>query len=365
MVGGDEGIEIHSDDDPNRAFGRPARDPGTTPVRQRLRAVRGGHTVEVTIPTPPPAGAHDAHAAAYGGGIVTGDAVVVELRLAKLPSRSMGFAIDFALQMAVLFGLLFLAGAVGGYVDATMAAVVVFVLVIAVLVGYPVAAETLTRGRTIGKLAVGLRVVRDDGGPERFRHALARGLMGFVELYLFCPIAIICSLVSPEGKRVGDYLAGTVVVRERAPSAGAPLPGVHAGWEAWAAALDLSQLPDPLLLQLRAFVTRAPTLAPAARQQIAGQLAARLGVLVPVQRPPWLSDEVFCQLVLAERRRRALHTSPPAVVAPPRPAAIDPAPPPGRPTPDLPDGPDRWPGPAAPEAPAQAPPGGPSVTPPS
>jgi uncharacterized RDD family membrane protein YckC len=271
----------------------------------------------VTTPLPPHrARGQDPHAAAYGGGIVTGDAVVVELRLAKLPSRSVAFAVDLLLQVAALIGLTVLAGAVGGYVDQTMATVVVFVVVLAVLVGYPVACETLTRGRTVGKLAFGLRVVRDDGGAERFRHALARGLMGFVELYLFCPIAIICSLVSPEGKRVGDYLAGTVVVRERAPSAGAPLPTVPPGLETWAAALDLRHVPDELLLRVRQFVVRAPGLAPRPREQLAAQLAAQLATVVPVPRPGWMSDELFCQVVLAERRRRGLPAVP--AEAPPR-----------------------------------------------
>ena len=329
------------------------------------------HTVQVTTPSPyhQPAG-HDPHAAAYGGGIVTGDAVVVELRLAKLPSRSLGFAIDFFLQIVVLVALMFLVGAVGGYVDQTMASVLVFVLVLAVLVGYPVAAETLTRGRTIGKLAVGLRVVRDDGGPERFRHALVRGLMGFVELYLFCPIAIITSLLSPEGKRVGDYLAGTVVVRERAPSAGAPLPTVPPGLEAWAAALDLRHVPDALLLQVRQFVTRAPSLAPAPRHQIAAQLAAQLAAVVPVQRPAWMGDELFCVVVLAERRRRALASVPPPVAAAPvaAPGAVASGPVAPAPVTSGPVAPAPLPvppAPVSPEPPSAAPPVPPGFTPPA
>ena len=57
----------------------------------------------------------------------------------------------------------------------------VFVLVV---VGYPVIFETLSRGRSLGKLALGLRVVSDDGGPERFRQALVRGLLAVLEIWL-------------------------------------------------------------------------------------------------------------------------------------------------------------------------------------
>jgi uncharacterized RDD family membrane protein YckC len=235
---------------------------------------------------------------------------VVELRLAKLPSRSIGFAVDLVLQVAVLAVALYLVTSFGPVVDQTLAGVIVFVVVLAVLVGYPVAMETLTRGRTFGKLVLGLRVVGDDGSPERFRHALVRGLMGFVELYLLPFVAIICSLLSPEGKRVGDYLAGTIVVRERAPSAGATLPGLMPELAPWAATLDLTRLPDDLMLQVRQYVSRASGLAPAARRQIAAQLAGGLARYVPAQRPGWMTDELFCQTVLAERRRRATATAP-------------------------------------------------------
>ena len=67
-------------------------------------------------------------------------------------------------------------------------------------------------------MALGLRVVSDDGGPERFRQALFRALAGFIEIWMFAGgPAVICSLVSPKGKRIGDVFAGTMVISERAP----------------------------------------------------------------------------------------------------------------------------------------------------
>ena len=100
-----------------------------------------------------------------------------------------------------------------------MTLVVIFVSSVAIIVGYPATMETLTRGRTVGKLALGLGSVRSDGGAIRFRHALVRALAAVVEMYMCSgAIAVITSLLSPEGKRVGDYMAGTIVVRERAPT---------------------------------------------------------------------------------------------------------------------------------------------------
>ena len=87
--------------------------------------------------------------------------------------------------------------------------------------GYPIIWETTTRGRSPGKFALGLRVVSDDGGPERFRQALVRGLATIVDFWLVPFIgvpALICSLLSAKGKRLGDIFAGTFVIQQRLPA---------------------------------------------------------------------------------------------------------------------------------------------------
>ena len=102
-----------------------------------------------------------------------------------------------------------------------------------VLVGGPIAVETLSHGRSLGKLACGLRVVRDDGGPIRFRHALVRGAIGVVEILMtFGVVACVASLVSARGRRLGDVFAGTLVVRERVPAPGGPVScrRLRRGW---------------------------------------------------------------------------------------------------------------------------------------
>ncbi|MFZ0323190.1 MAG: RDD family protein [Actinomycetes bacterium] len=263
---------------------------------------------------------------AYGGGLVTGDAVVVELRLAKLPSRAFAFFIDAAIQLGLFFGLVFLTIAVSGAIDSTLLGVFVFVGIVAIVVGYPVTMESLTRGRTVGKLALGLRVVRDDGGAERFRHALVRGLMGVVELYLLSFIAILTSLGSAEGKRVGDYLAGTVVLRERAPSGGHPLPEMDPRLAGWAATLDLSRLPDDLVLSARQFLGRAAQLTPAARNELGRAIAHDVARVVTPAPPPKLPPEPYLQTVLAERRRRSMDAIPTARSTPAPPWATAPSP---------------------------------------
>jgi uncharacterized RDD family membrane protein YckC len=237
--------------------------------------------------------------------LVTGEAVVLELRLAKLASRSLALALDLTVQVGLLVvGTLVLSGTVSA-VDDALAAALGLVFYVAVVLGYPVAMETATRGRSLGKLALGLRVVRDDGGPVRFRHALVRGLLSVVEIWLtFGSVALIASLASAQGKRLGDYLAGTVVVRERVPVQGAPVAAMPPPLASWAAGLDLSQVPDDLALAARQYLARAPELAPPVREAMGARLAGALAAVTSPAPPPGTPAWAFLSAVLAERRRR-------------------------------------------------------------
>jgi uncharacterized RDD family membrane protein YckC len=239
--------------------------------------------------------------------LVTGEAVVLELRLAKLASRSLAVAIDVAVQLALfLFGTLVLAGTVS-FVDDSLAAAIGLLFYVAVILGYPVAFETLTKGRSLGKLALGLRVVREDGGPIQFRHALVRGLLSVVEIWAtFGAVALITSLASAQGRRVGDFLAGTVVIHERVPVRSAPVALMPPALAGWAARLDLSRVPDDLALAARQYLARMPELAPEVRAQMGGSLVRALTDVTAPPPPPGVPDWAFLSAVLAERRRREL-----------------------------------------------------------
>ncbi|MCX4448830.1 RDD family protein [Streptomyces sp. NPDC087866] len=243
--------------------------------------------------------------------LVTGDAVVLGLRPARLPSRALALAIDLVV-VGTVFGLVALGLAVaGGSLDDAAWAAVSVATFLLVPVGGPIAVETLSHGRSLGKLACGLRVVRDDGGPIRFRHALVRGGMGVVEILMTLGVvAVVASLVSARGRRLGDVFAGTLVVRERVPAgrAGAVPPpppwliGRFAG-------LDLSAVPDGLWLAVRQYLTRMHQLDPAVgramSQQLGGEVAARTGVPAPVGVPA----AAYLAAVVHERQVRDARTA--------------------------------------------------------
>ena len=167
--------------------------------------------------------------------IVTGEAIVLDLPCARFPARILSRIIDMAVELLLFFIIAVLVGLGegSGTLDSAMTTALIIAGLVLATVGYPVVFETLSRGRTLGKLALGLRVVADDGGPERFRHAFVRGLVGFLECWLLFGVpALITSILSARGKRLGDVFAGTFVLRERAPRSaspaylGVPAPGM-------------------------------------------------------------------------------------------------------------------------------------------
>src|SRR6201999_637888 len=165
-----------------------------------------------------------------------------------------------------LVALVLWAGALTQFDNAVTGAIMIIFTVL-VFVGYPLVFETATRGRTLGKMAMGLRVVSDDGGPERFRQALFRALASVVEIWMLAGSpAVICSILSPKAKRIGDIFAGTVVVSERGPRL-APPPVMPPSLAWWAASLQLSGLNAGQVETARQFLSRAAQLDRQLRQQ--------------------------------------------------------------------------------------------------
>jgi len=271
--------------------------------------------------------------------LVTGEAVALDLREAALPSRMLAAALDGVVQLVALV-LLLLLFSLAGAANSAAAAAEVIAIVLGVGLGYPVASETLWQGKTLGKAALGLRVVRDDGGPIGFRQAFVRGLIGFiVELpgLSFYSAAVISSLVSSHGKRLGDLAAGTIVIQERVSGTHtfhAVMPPPLAGW---AQTLDLARLPDDLAQSVRSFLTRAPQMSEAARADLGGRLAAAVGSVTAPPPPPGTPGWAYLSAVLAERRRRAelvpMSPVPPGPPVPPVPTALPPVRPPSPPPP--------------------------------
>jgi uncharacterized RDD family membrane protein YckC len=192
-----------------------------------------------------------------------------------------------------------------GVLPAETAAIINIAAVVLVWVVIPTAVETASRGRSLGKLAVGARIVRADGGASGFRQAFIRALLGVFELWMTLgAVAAIVGAFAPRSQRLGDLLAGTYAERTRTP----PLPptdlAVPSGLEAWAELADVARLPDRLARRVAQFMASAPRLVPAARTRAAASLAGEVAEFVSPL--PAVPPETLLAGVIAVRRAREL-----------------------------------------------------------
>jgi uncharacterized RDD family membrane protein YckC len=265
--------------------------------------------------------------------VVTGEAVVLEVPCARFPSRLLALVMDMAIQVVLLIVLFIIVGVAGGGLDVAAAAAIGLTVVVLVIVGYPVLWETLTRGASPGKYALGLRVVSDDGAPERFRQALVRGLAAVVEIWLLLGFpALISSLLSDRGKRLGDIFAGTFVIQQRLPARqnAAPLPPVSPELMLWGAGLEMSGLTEQTAETARRYLARLPELTPAAHAELGQRIASAVSAQVSPPPPPGTPVTDYLSAVLVERRNRENAR---LAAGPPRPAGLPAGGPPGIPAP--------------------------------
>jgi uncharacterized RDD family membrane protein YckC len=210
----------------------------------------------------------------------TGEAVAIRYELAGLGSRFLALVVDMLVQFAIALVLLiafsFAAAplarfAYGKNVVAWFIALGVF-LAFAIFFGWFIIFETWWSGRTPGKRALGLRVVRDGGFPLDVGASIIRNVVRVAELLLgFYALSAISALLSRENKRLGDFAAGTIVVRDRAQA-----PADLDAYLARGAARTDTGLRDDDRVLIDRFLARRATLDRGARAGLAARIAAHV-----------------------------------------------------------------------------------------
>ncbi|WP_375405444.1 RDD family protein [uncultured Amnibacterium sp.] len=235
-------------------------------------------------------------------GIVTGEAVALEVRSTSWPLRALGALIDFLCELGLFLALMF--GVLAAFpTDSSLSRALLIVDLVLSFVLAPTILETATRGRSVGRFAIGARIVRDDGGGIAMRHAFIRALSGIVEIvFTLGGVAAVIGLLNRRSKRVGDLIAGTVSQHERVPRPPSNAVGVPESLTEWASIADVARLPDPLARRIAAFLAQAPKMAPASRQRLALLLSAEAApYIAPVVDT---SPELMLAAVAAIRRER-------------------------------------------------------------
>ena len=237
--------------------------------------------------------------------LMTGEAVALDLRPTGWALRAAGALIDAVVYLGAYIVIaisLFVAATNANSEDAVYG-IVAIVALVGCLVVAPIAVETASRGKSLGKLAVGARIVRDDGGAIGFRHAAIRALVGVFEVFMtFGGIAAVAGLVTDRTRRIGDLLAGTYSQYERVAHAPAPVYGVPYELTAWAHTADVARMPDGLSRRVTQFLSQARQFAPESRARAASELANEVSRYVSPL--PAVAPEIFLAGVTVVRRER-------------------------------------------------------------
>jgi uncharacterized RDD family membrane protein YckC len=243
--------------------------------------------------------------------IETPEQTALEFPLAGLGSRFLALAIDTLIQGAAalalfltavsFFPLLRLLGSISQWVGALL-----------ILGGFLIYSayfaffEAIWNGQTPGKRLIQLRVMKDDGRPIGAYDAITRNLVRIIDqLPGIYAVGIVTILFSRQSKRLGDHVAGTVVVHEKtlresrpfAATAAAPGPGP---------ALDVSHITLEEFQLLEAFLQRRESLETSVRRAMAIQIISRLAPKLGVEPEPWPKSEAQLAAALEQVRARGL-----------------------------------------------------------
>jgi uncharacterized RDD family membrane protein YckC len=235
--------------------------------------------------------------------LVTGEAVALDVRPASVILRGAGTIIDWLAYLGLFLLMALIVFAVfGDEIDQALAQALAIAGLVFSLLIVPMLVETLSHGRSLGRWAVGARIVRDDGGATGLRHAFIRALMGVIEIFMtFGGLAATSALLNSRSKRLGDLLAGTYSQHERVPRFTEPTFVLPPGLETWAETVDVGRLPDRLSRRVAQFLRQVHQLSPATRVRLAETLADEVAPFVsPLPAVP----PEFLLIGVAEVRRR-------------------------------------------------------------
>lgn len=244
--------------------------------------------------------------------IDTPEQIALELPLAGIGSRFLALTIDSLIQFGVVIvvtivgavisaGYSEFAGAAGRFFSQTIGAIVLIVVPFCLYWGYFAAFEILWQGRTPGKRAAGIRVVHQTGRPLSAIESIGRNLMRAVDILPTAyGVGLICMMCNQQNRRVGDYVAGSIVVHDKALDSLAPSWGSQSSSELLQP--ELRKLtPDELVL-IETYLSRRYDLDAIVRSATAQRIVAMITEKLGVAKPPEQRDDDFLEGIARQLR---------------------------------------------------------------
>jgi uncharacterized RDD family membrane protein YckC len=239
--------------------------------------------------------------------IETPEQTSLEFDIAGIGSRFLAMAIDTMIQVAVTVAVVLLGALLFFAVARTRQPSTLWIAAIAILFffvlfyGYFAIFEAMWNGQTPGKRSVGIRVIKDSGRPISPAESVARNLLRLVDqLPTLYATGIVSILLSKQNKRLGDFVAGTIVVRENSLDRARPV------WNESPPAANITYGSERLTAEefalVEAFLNRRNQLDPYVRYQMASQIAARIQPKLTIPASELPSPEKLLEAIAYERR---------------------------------------------------------------
>jgi uncharacterized RDD family membrane protein YckC len=240
--------------------------------------------------------------------IDTPEQTALEYPIAGLGSRFLAILADTAIQLVLAFFVV-IGGSIlsfgvrifGGLGPQWIAAIVVF-LIFLLYSGYFALFEIFWNGQTPGKRYAQIRVIKDDGRPIGAFEAVVRNALRIVDaLPAMYGVGLISIFLSPQSKRLGDFVAGTVVVHEKTLEGVRPYTETKIDYTL--PPIDDSQVTLEEVRLIETFLNRRDSLDPAVRTTMAVQIATRLADKMDVKIYGWPRTERFLEAVIEQCRQ--------------------------------------------------------------
>lgn len=242
--------------------------------------------------------------------IETPEQIPLEFPLAGIGSRFLAILVDTLIQTAIsivlmVLGLLIILGLSSTSPTSGLWAFAGFILVIFLLqFGYFAFFEAVWNGQTPGKRQLHLRVIKDSGRPITTYEAVTRNLLRIVDSIPAYGIGILSILLSAKNQRLGDYVAGTVVVLEKPLSTQAKISWNPAP-TAPPTGYDIGRISPEEFQLIETFLLRRYQLDPAVRYKIARQIADRLAEKLQIAPEDRSQSEPLLERLANEYRSQA------------------------------------------------------------
>jgi uncharacterized RDD family membrane protein YckC len=245
--------------------------------------------------------------------IDTPEQISLELPLAGIGSRFLALTLDSLIQVGVVIVLTIMgwivsmsyteiSGAADTFFSETVGTIVLIVVPFCLYWGYFAFFEILWQGRTPGKRVAGLRVIHQTGRPMTAIECIGRNLIRVIDMQPapIYAVGLICMMCNKQNRRVGDFVAGTIVVHDRALDSVSPTWGTTTS--ATPVQLELRKLSSDELVLIETYLNRRYDLEATVRSMTAQRIVTMISEKLGISKPPDESDDDFLESVARQLR---------------------------------------------------------------